>query len=135
MTTETASLIARRDLVDTRLNEPVTLLIYSPTPDGEGEWTCATEVRVGEKTEIFRNPGNDALAALILGIRSLRHAVKKLGIHHLSWLGVEGWVGLPIVTSETDEGHLLVIEKLLEAESAREALWQRAVREVGDRRR
>lgn len=121
--------IARRELLDTKSNEVVTVLVYMPTQQGDGEWNCTTEVRAGTEAEVLRNPGTDALAALILGIRSLRYVLKKRGIHHLSWLGVEGWIGLPVVTSDTDEGYLTVIENLLEAESARQALVQRAVRE------
>jgi hypothetical protein len=118
--------IARRALVDRR-GCSVDLVICAPEPDPscQGNWLCRVEIVTAERTQVFDANGADSLQALSLGLGSLRYWVGKMELGSLSWLGLEGDSGLPVVVQDHDEDFQLLVEGLLESEKARRRLWEK----------
>ena len=129
----TPSEIARRRLRDAS-DQEVELVVYSPVvdPGHSDSWICKTTITTSSGTTTFDNTGVDSLQALALGLGSLRFGLRQLGLTQLTWLDLAGETGLPVVIQEIDENFQRLMESLQSAELARQAMWQKAIRQRSD---
>ena len=115
--------IAERTFLDVRTGEPIRLAIYppEPNPDYDDEWGCRVEIRWKAKIKSLTGRGVDSLQSLLSALDGLRLEMKQHAAE-VSYLGVRGWLGMPIMIGDDNPDFLALVEHLVGVEHCRRAI-------------